>query len=823
MDFLPLPENVASHVPVPDLGGPGYDHSGFIGFDQRQGWNVNALRQGRLNAARKDWKAYERLWSNTVLPIDNPHQDESHIRTVMSRIASAKKQRRRLMLAAAFIQTWILYGILQEVLKRPVLRHEISSNTTKEAALKMAPGRYLTLRFVFSEFLAKRRSWKEDPAASAQSVACLREAAMVLSNFVHLRIFPTQSRLLQSVFFALAALVEEIYMSLLAFCHSVSQDVPVFVRQVYFGQRLQEQCNWCPNLVRRMYQLRVAGLYYASLVPGLTAHSRRDHDSCGRDLCVAYNTDKNDYTVLHVQEHCACSDAACAHKSADCPCDDVAMPKDDFREAFTDECFPLVRLEGDAINITKYEAGMNFIAISHPWSDGRGNPFANALPLCQLREIMHYVTSALPRSQPSPLFWMDTLCVPLEEPLRNTAVMRMAKVYSSATKVLVLSAELTAAKIPSKNWPWDATETLVRIFCSKWSTRLWLMQEAALAKTLVFQFSDTAAMLDTLDAYRNVALREPTDQSFLLISAAWGRVNSLAGMNELYGGSRTCSLEELWSGLRHRTSSRLSDAAICCSILMGSNLSRVLAAPDDEKIQTFWACQETVPPTILFIYGPHLKIDGFRWAPSDLLHPQSLIGAALPVRLTSGNGIQPEAKVSPDGLLVRGLKAVVVKFPQRQRSRLHIYRFSLPGVNRRYYFMLGGHRDQSWDTFVQDPASHWDGTCVLLLSTGLYHSSDVLDGAAVTVPSQMSPPPPPPPLPLNRNVVAEEVGHAAQCIRTRYVIHVAVWHEDEAETRIAFADIGRTSNTWVANLGRRHVTDLGQVAIIDASQRWCVY
>jgi hypothetical protein len=153
-----------------------------------------------------------------------------------------------------------VYGILQSVLKRPVLRHELSSKTAKGAAREVCWTKYTNLRLVIHEFLVKRHSWKEDLAATAQSVACLREASMVLTNFVHTRIFPKQSGVLQSVFFALGALVEETYMSFLAFSNSVSQDVPVFVRQVYFGQRLQEQCNWCPNMVRRMSQLRIAGL-----------------------------------------------------------------------------------------------------------------------------------------------------------------------------------------------------------------------------------------------------------------------------------------------------------------------------------------------------------------------------------------------------------------------------------------------------------------------------------------------------------------------------------------------------------------------------------
>ena len=95
-------------------------------------------------------------------------------------------------------------------------------------------------------------------------------------------------------------------------------------------------------------------------------------------------------------------------------------------------------LESDTIKITRHEAGIYFIDILHPWSDARGNPFANAWPPCQLREVMHYIIPVPGRRHTAPLLRMDTLCVPLGELLRNTAVTCMAKEYASAAKVLVL-------------------------------------------------------------------------------------------------------------------------------------------------------------------------------------------------------------------------------------------------------------------------------------------------------------------------------------------------------------------------------------------------
>jgi hypothetical protein len=492
-----------------------------------------------------------------------------------------------------------------------------------------------------------------------------------------------------------------------------------------------------------------------------------------------------------------------------CPCKAVAMPQESSRTAFEDGAFPLVRLQGDSIEVTEYKVGTKFIAISHPWSDGRGNPQTNAIPICQLREINAYVTEHRYRDGdvfniPVTLFWIDTLCVPLEEPLRNTAIQGMAMVYSSAYKVLVLSAELISIKVPS-----TAVESLVRIYCSKWYTRLWLLHEAALARDLRFQFSNYAQTHDTYGANRDQEILNPVDQTFLLLAAAYGQVNSTVGINRSDSANKNCSLDVLWRGLRNRTSSRLSDAAICCSILLGTDLARVLAVPDDQKIQAFWACQDRLPTTILFVQGPHLKTRGFRWAPSNLLDPKSLTSALI-IPSVSEHGPRLEAKQTTNGLFVQGLKAIVIDFPNRQRSKLHIYRFSLPGSALRYYFILGGRLDQPWEELVAELGNTWDGRCVLLLDGGTY-GGHVLERAAITIPAQRIP------------MTIEGENEQRPCLRSRYVLPVAIWHEEEPETRIAFAIIGRTANNWATNLGRKTVTDMGEVRVIRASQEWCIY
>ena len=112
MDFIPLPDGVSSHEPVPELRGFDYDNKGFIGYDQREGWNVQALRQGWPGKGQADWFKYGyRMYSKG---------DPENLVKTMEQVSKLQA------FAASFVQTWILYGLFQEALKRKIQRCEIA-------------------------------------------------------------------------------------------------------------------------------------------------------------------------------------------------------------------------------------------------------------------------------------------------------------------------------------------------------------------------------------------------------------------------------------------------------------------------------------------------------------------------------------------------------------------------------------------------------------------------------------------------------------------------------------------------------------------------
>lgn len=80
-----------------------------------------------------------------------------------------------------------------------------------------------------------------------------------------------------------------------------------------------------------------------------------------------------------------------------------------------------------------------YIAFSHVWSHGRGNPQGNTMYLCQLYNLAELSQQAQQGLSGPITFWIDTLCVPLvPDSARKKAILQMRDVYSEAFATVVL-------------------------------------------------------------------------------------------------------------------------------------------------------------------------------------------------------------------------------------------------------------------------------------------------------------------------------------------------------------------------------------------------
>jgi hypothetical protein len=120
----------------------------------------------------------------------------------------------------------------------------------------------------------------------------------------------------------------------------------------------------------------------------------------------------------------------------------------------------------------------------------------NSLLHCQLNNFQNAAIrlygGGSNRDEPVP-FWVDTVCVPFDGPLKMTAIRQMERVYRDADKVLVFDSGLQNVTLDAL-----AYECPTQVEISSWNERLWTIQEAVFAKSLHFQFQYGIASLQPL-------------------------------------------------------------------------------------------------------------------------------------------------------------------------------------------------------------------------------------------------------------------------------------------------------------------------------------
>ena len=245
--------------------------------------------------------------------------------------------------------------------------------------------------------------------------------------------------------------------------------------------RALSAAGWCIGDITTMNEeCNSSTLLYLSTLDQHTLG--RSHERCSaQEGCQAFSVDWSLYRTKHI--------GGCVEDR----CDDIEPSMEEISSILRDGDIPLITMDVSTspsqVEVVRYkkqsEYCNDYVAVSHVWSDGLGNPKANSLPRCQLERIQHLVNKIDPEETYLIPFWIDTICVPLAPELKNLAIINMDKTYCNASEVLVLDnswKDVTMA-VP-------VTEIMMRIRYSTWMTRLWTFQEARLSRNLWFQLRD---------------------------------------------------------------------------------------------------------------------------------------------------------------------------------------------------------------------------------------------------------------------------------------------------------------------------------------------
>jgi hypothetical protein len=234
--------------------------------------------------------------------------------------------------------------------------------------------------------------------------------------------------------------------------------------------------GWCVSDITRA-EAKYQSVQTLSIVRMLDKSlPARDHSRCTDSTCEAYQINTRQYEPRH--------------QVRGCNCQQLVVNVTDLKSVlFKDDRFPLIRLKRDLHDLTyeivESDVDTPYIALSHVWADGLGNPEANSLHRCKLdylRSLVDCVKKWDPEfssnAEEAPLIWLDTLCCPAKDREgKQTAIEKIRLVYERAKHVLVLDAGLMSYDSRTQ----DYSEQLVRIFTSSWMRKLWYVYSVLLS------------------------------------------------------------------------------------------------------------------------------------------------------------------------------------------------------------------------------------------------------------------------------------------------------------------------------------------------------
>ena len=381
--------------------------------------------------------------------------------------------------------------------------------------------------------------------------------------------------------------------------------------------------GWCKAAVHRLGQrLSPVTLYRMATIRNVLPAKSESHAACSNIECQEWKPLVGAFKAQHVLLNCECQ----------------LMPsvQNQVTSIVEKRCIPLLSFSEDTgisikpLDVTSPGGAKDYVAISHVWADGLGNPSDNTMYQCQLELLQGRVTRVwkyhnqaegdIPNSN-SVLFWIDTLCVPAKESeIKSAALAMMEDTYREASIVLVVDAGLKS--LPTTTTP--PFQLAISMAASKWWTRLWTLQEGLFAKALYFQFSDAAlsptdVVQRSHNHFSNLPGVPPWDMETMFVRDALSEAQELS-LSRLRSNSGRHVLDQVsW-----RFTTRQADETICLAILLELPVSTLAQLDPDPRVRmkAFILMQRFFPTSVLFGRGnpeEHFKDEGFRWAPCSFL------------------------------------------------------------------------------------------------------------------------------------------------------------------------------------------------------------
>lgn len=403
MDHIPLPQDrgvpFVLEVPYTAAQATRYDGQGWLSFPSRCGYDT-----------RDGTNTYLRVWQH--LPAD----------------AELK----------AFLQSWLYFGLLEEVFGDLYLEIDFISGLYDEgpALLDTATLDRLilskrdrdlwrpetSLEEVISELKQRRPKWYSRSTVELERVLAILNQAKSQAREWDLYTAgrdESWAKLILSIHVLIESL-QNLTLDLSHYSASHFGQIALHTKPAAWliCQHMISNNGWCLHQVKHV----CATVSYCTLLylANLKRYSRPgvDHSACAQaERCIVYNITDTTFQGVHTSDGCRC--------------ERVFAPRDTLVEILDNGGIAVLscqRSNEGKIEMTYVSAsmGLQYTVVSHVWADGLGDPNSNSLPTCQLNRILdlveegEYDTHLFPlgrsihnRLRRTTNVWLDVYCIPV--------------------------------------------------------------------------------------------------------------------------------------------------------------------------------------------------------------------------------------------------------------------------------------------------------------------------------------------------------------------------------------------------------------------------
>ncbi|KAI9667066.1 MAG: hypothetical protein M1831_001243 [Alyxoria varia] len=425
--------------------------------------------------------------------------------------------------------------------------------------------------------------------------------------------------------------------------------------------------GWCSVRARQMF------MSYDLLILNYLSQLKRvnDQEVCHRNCekqehCVAY--DLPDFRLFRYE----------TQHIEGCDCEQGSVDLNQLIAIVNRGGIPLVSIDPETpdlqMTLEEHDGVGKYVAISHVWSDGLGNPHSNSLPLCQLRRITQlllavhrkeksqmsilerwatrWVSAALgnliSRKTPRLYFWMDTLCIPSRrgtgsieygKDLKLKAMKMITPIIQGADQTLVLDTDLDCMTECVEDWRSEEhdEEMVARLLASKWMQRSWTFEEGALARDCYFKVAgeglERLSDLEKPRLYDRYSMVSSIEISLhLQYPLKWllagplnerrkqaSRPGASMAQRRKFAKSRVSQLVEAWNGLLERSATKAEDPPIIFANILDFNVNTIGRLDPEQRLPSVIKSCDDIPASLLFNAKHRPKRGGYdAWIPSQI-------------------------------------------------------------------------------------------------------------------------------------------------------------------------------------------------------------